>query len=68
MGRIQPPPPLRIGLKYKTVAYVVNTDLCPTEMNQKLVNWPNFEETLMHDIMKITFNGPADISIGEDNH
>ena len=54
----------------KMVAYSVNTDLCPIEMDQNLVNksWPNLEETIMHDVMKNTFNGPADILIGVDNY
>ena len=47
----------------KLSAYSVNTQLCPIEMEQTLINkfWPNLEENIMHDVMKTTFNGPADI-------
>ena len=54
----------------KITAYSVNTDLCPTEMDQNLVtkSCPTFEETIMHDVMKNTCNGTANILIGVDNY
>ena len=51
-------------------AYSVESELCPVEMDQQLVNklWPNLEENIMHDVIKNMFNGPADILIGIDNY
>ena len=36
-------------------AYSVESELCPVEMDQQLVNklWPNLEENIMHDAIKI---------------
>ena len=54
----------------KISAYSVNSNLCPIETDTTLINksWPNLEETIMHDIFKNTFNGPADMLIGVDNY
>ena len=50
--------------------YSVDSELCPVEMDQQLVNklWPSLEENIMHDVIKNMFNGPADILIGIDNY
>ena len=50
-------------------AYSVNTELCPVEMDQTLINklWPNLEDDIMHDVKNNMFSGPADILIGIDN-
>ena len=47
----------------KISAYSVNSDLCPIETETTLINksWPNLEETIMHDILRNTHNGPADM-------
>ena len=36
-------------------AYSVDSEVCPVEMDQQLVNklWPNLEENIMHDVIKI---------------
>ena len=41
-------------LKTKINGSSVNTDLCPIEMDQNLVNnlWPNLEETIIYDVMQ----------------
>ena len=51
-------------------AYSVDTELCPVEMDQHLVNkfWPNLEDNIMHDVKRNMFNGPADILMGIDNY
>ena len=51
-------------------AYSVDTELCPVEMDQHLVNkfWPNLEDNIMHDVTRSMFNGPTDILIGIDNY
>ena len=53
----------------KISAYSVNSELCPIEMDINLINksWPNLDETIMHDILRNTFDGNADILIGVDN-
>ena len=35
-------------------AYSVDTELCPVDMDQHLINklWPNLEENIMHDVIK----------------
>ena len=50
-------------------AYSVNTELCPVETDQTLINklWPNLEDDILHDVKNNMFSGPADILIGIDN-